>query len=320
MNALITGATGFIGSHLAGALIRKGFDVTCFVRNTSNLKYLEGLNVNLVRGDCTDKASLLNVVKGVDYVFHLAGLTKAHSDRDFFNANVKGTENIVNAVAEANPHIKRFVYLSSLAAVGPSCDSNSLREDCKQMPVSVYGETKLEGEKFVLKFKGQFPITIIRPPVVYGPRDKDVFIFFKLIKSRIIPYWGKSLYSFIYVEDLINGIILSAMSEYAKGEIFFMSDGNVYSTDDIIEAVSIAMQKRPIKINIPKFVMPLLGHVAKRIKGISIINADKIREMKYSCWTCDTTKAVEMLEFKPKVKIKEGAKWTADWYRIHRWL
>lgn len=320
MNALVTGATGFIGSHLVDALVRKGFSVTCLVRNPDNLRFLECVNTRIIKGDCTDIKTLSNAVKDVEYIFHLAGLTKACSEDDFFNANVKGTENIVHAVLENNPSIKRFIYLSSLAAVGPSSDGSPLKEDCEPRPVSVYGRTKLEGEKVVLASKNDIPITVIRPPVVYGPRDRDLLVFFKMIKAGLIPYWGKCYYSFIYVEDLINGIIISALNEHAVGEIYFMSDGNIYSADDIIGAISDALKKRPLKLYMPRFVMTMMGIVSGIKRGVSIINTDKIKEMKHSHWICNTEKAVSVLNFEPKVKIKEGVRWTADWYRIHQWL
>jgi nucleoside-diphosphate-sugar epimerase len=319
MKALVTGATGFIGSHLAEALVRQGFDVTCLTRSTSNLRYLEGLNISFMQGDCTD-ADSLSAVRGFDYVFHLAGLTKAASDDEAYLANEKGTGNIVNAVMHASPGLRRFIYLSSLAAAGPCCDGKPQIEDCEPRPVSVYGATKLGGEKIVLQQSGEMPFTIIRPPAVYGPRDKDLLVFFKMVKSGLIPYWGKSYYSFLYVEDLINGIILSALKDEGEGEIFFMSDGNVYSSDDIIDAISQALQCTPLKVGIPRCVMPLLGALAEKMKGVSIINPDKIKELRHTHWTCRTTKAMEKLGFSPKVKIKEGAKWTADWYRIHNWL
>lgn len=320
MKALITGATGFIGSHLAEALVRKGFEVSCLVRDPAHLRFLEGQRVRLVQGDCTDFDSLPDAVKAVDYIFHLAGLTKARCDADYYNANVKGTENIVRATLKHNPYVKRFVCLSSLAAAGPSYDGTPLHESNEPNPVSVYGKTKLEGEKIVVARSKDMPITVIRPPAVYGPRDGDLLVFFKMVKTGVIPYWGKCYYSFLYVEDLIHGIILSALSEKAAGEIFYLSDGNIYSTDDIVGAISDALQKRPLKLHIPKFVMNILGFVAERAKGPGIINSDKIREMKYSHWICDTTKAIDMLRFEPKVKIKEGAQWTADWYRMNHWL
>ncbi len=320
MKALVTGATGFIGSHLVSGLISEGFDVSCLVRSNSNLKCLEGLNVRLVKGDCTDEAFLSDAVKDVDYVFHLAGLTKAGCENDYYAANVKGTENVVNAIIKHNPDIKRLLYLSSLAAAGPSYDGNPLKEDCEPRPVSVYGNSKLQGERIVYSHRDKLPVTIIRPPAVYGPRDKDMLIFFKMVKSGVIPYWGKCYYSFIYVDDLINGIILSTLSDEAKGEIFFMSDGDIYSSDDIIDSIAEALQKKAVKLNIPGFIMPVLGFISEKIKGVNIINTDKIKELKHSYWVCDSKKAVTMLNFKAKTKIKEGTRWTADWYRIHQWL
>ena len=320
MKALVTGATGFIGSHLTEALLQKGFTVTCLVRDPSKLRSLDGLNVRLVKGDCADEKSLSEAVRGSDYVFHLAGLTKSCSEEDFIKANVSGTDNMVKAVLRNNPGLKRFVHLSSLAAAGPTREGDALKEDCGPGPVSIYGRTKLEGERIVYAHKEKLPVTIIRPPAVYGPRDRDLLVFFKMVKSGLVPYWGKCYYSFLYVEDLINGIILSALSENAEGEVFFMSDGNIYTTDDIIGAISEALQKVPVRINVPGFVMPLLGFLSEKLKGVNIINADKIREMKHTRWTCDNSKAVASLGFQPRIKIREGAKWTADWYRIHQWL
>ena len=320
MKALVTGATGFIGSHLTEALLKKGFAVTCLVRSTSNLKYLEDLNVRTVQGDCSRLESLYEAVEGVDYVFHLAGLTKACSEADFSVANGQGTANILKAVLEKNAGIKRFVHVSSLAAVGPSSNGVPLREDCAALPVSFYGRSKLEGEQLVLKHREDIPVVVIRPPAVYGPRDRDMLVFFRLVKAGIAPVWGECHYSFIYIEDLIHGILLSALDENAGGEIFFMSDGVIYSSDDIINAIADAVQKRPVKLKIPRFILSVAGLISERSGKASIINADKIRELKHLNWVCDMSKAAKRLKFEPQVKIKEGARWTFDWYRIHQWL
>lgn len=320
MKALVTGATGFIGSHLVDSLLREGFEVTCLTRHASNRTYLEGLHCKTVQGDCADAGSLAAAVRGMDYIFHLAGLTKAGSAEEFHRVNAGGAENLIEAVRAANPVIKRFVLLSSLAAVGPSSDGRPLTEECAAAPVSAYGRSKLAGEQAVWKHRAELPVTIIRPPAVYGPRDRDLLVFFKMVKAGIVPYWGKCSYSFIYIDDLINGIIRSACSEQGRGEIFFMSDGTVYSTDDIIDAIAEAVQRRPVRVAIPRFVMPALGFIGERIKGAAIINSDKIREMQHPHWTCDTAKAVSRLQFEPKVNMREGARWTADWYTIHQWL
>ncbi len=320
MKALVTGATGFIGSHLTEALVKKGFEVICLVRSTSNLKYLEDLNVRLVTGNCSQVESLYEAVSGVDYVFHLAGLTKAGCEADFLSANEKGTGNLLQAVLRKNTAVKRFVYISSLAAAGPSSDGVPLKEDCSALPVSFYGKSKLAGEQLVLNHRDDLPVVVIRPPAVYGPRDKDMLVFFKMVKAGVAPVWGTSHYSFIYIEDLIHGILLSALDKNVGGEIFFMSDGVIYSSDDIINAIADAVQKRPVKFKIPRFIMSVAGLISERFGKSSIINADKIRELKHLNWVCDMSKAAERLKFEPRVKIKEGVRWTADWYRIHQWL
>jgi nucleoside-diphosphate-sugar epimerase len=319
MKALVTGATGFIGSHLTAALVKTGFSVTCLARNSSSTRNLEGIDVDLVRGDCVDFDSLSGMGR-FDYVFHLAGLTKAASEEEAILVNEKGTGNLVKAVLRDNPGLRRFVYLSSLAAAGPSADGNPLTEDIEPKPVSVYGKSKLGGEKHVLAVKDRLPFTVIRPPAIYGPRDGDLLVFFKMVKFGLVPYWGKSYYSFLYVEDLVNGIILSALRDEGENGIFYMSDGSIYSSDDIIESVADALQCMPLKVSIPRFVMPCITAIAGRMKGSSIVNADKISEIRHTHWICDSNKAVEKLGFTPKIKFREGAKWTADWYRIHNWL
>lgn len=320
MKALVTGATGFIGSHLVEELLRRGYSVTCLARKTSNLRWIEGLDISLVYGDCAEKESLLDTVADFDYVFHLAGLTKARVKEDFFCVNAKGTENLVQALVEKNFNIKRFVYLSSLTATGPSKNGTPVDENIETEPVSSYGKSKLEGERIVLKYKDFLPITIIRPPAVYGPRDRDFYVFFKMLKKGFFPYWGKCYYSLLYVDDLVRGMILSAETKEAEGRTYFLSD-SVYSNEEIAKVISSALGAKAIRLRIPKSIMPLFATIGERLnRQSSIINKDKIKELNYSHWTCDSSKAKRELGFVPKVGIKEGIKWTADWYRIHRWL
>lgn len=320
MKVLVTGATGFIGSHLSEELVRRGHKVTCLVRENSDLKWIENTELKIIIGDCRKIESLYKAVDGIDYIFHLAGLTKACSETDFFCANADGTKNIITATLENNPNLKRFVYISSLAAVGPSQNGSPLKEDTDPHPVSSYGRSKLEGEKVVLKYKEKLPVTVIRPSAVYGPRDKDLFVFFKLLKKGIFPYWGKCYYSLVYVDDLIQGIILAAENKKAEGQVYFMSDSKFYTNEEIMNAISSALGIKAFRLRIPKPFMPFFAYIGERIIKNGIINRDKIKELSYSHWICDTTKAKDELGFIPKVRLKEGMKWTADWYRIHRWL
>lgn len=320
MKALVTGATGFIGSHLVEELVKRGYDVTCLVRKTSNLRWLDGLKVNLVYGDC-EVGSLEDIPNDIEYVYHLAGLTKARREADFFCVNAKGTENLLKSLTSRSRRLKRFLYLSSLAAVGPSEDGSPVKEDVKPRPVSAYGKSKLEGELITLRYLNEVPVTIIRPPAVYGPRDQDLLVFLRILKRGFYPYWGKCYYSMLYVDDLVRGMILAAEDDAAVGEIYFLSDGGVYSNDDIASEIIQVINSKVMKVRVPISLMSLLiGLSGVFGKKASIINRDKLREIRYSHWVCDSKKAQNELGFRPKVMIKEGLKWTADWYRIHQWL
>lgn len=321
MKALVTGATGFIGSHLVEELIKKGYSVTCLARKTSQLRWIEGLEVNILYGDCEDGDSLKQIPRDLDYVFHLAGLTKARREEDFFCVNVKGTENLLRAVAARASGVKRFIHLSSLAAAGPSRNGSPLNESLEPRPVSSYGKSKLEGEAVIMRHRDALPVTIIRPPAVYGPRDKDFHVLFKMLKKGFYPHWGKCYYSLLYVDDLVRGIIMAAEEKEAEGGVYFLSDGKVYSNEDIVNEIAIVLDTKIVKIRIPRPVMAVLVGISEKMgRGASIINKDKLKELNYFHWTCDSSKAGKDFKFVPKVSIKEGIKWTADWYRIHQWL
>lgn len=320
MNALVTGATGFIGSHLCEELVKRGYKVICLSRAASNLKWIEDLDIDLCKGDCEDRASLLRAVENVDYVFHLAGLTKATSEDDFFCVNAKGTENLIGAVSERNPKLKRFVYLSSLAAAGPSSNGTPVREDAPSAPVSNYGKSKLEGERAVLARKDSMPITILRPPAVYGPRDRDMLLMFKMIKKGVFFDLGKCYYSLLYVDDLVQGIVQCAESEKAEGKVYFLSDAEFHTGEAVAMEISSALEVKALRLKVPKFAMPFFAFIGEKIDKKGIINRDRIKDFRHSHWICDPQKVREEIGFIPKVGLKEGIKWTADWYRIHRWL
>jgi nucleoside-diphosphate-sugar epimerase len=320
MKALVTGATGFIGSYLAESLSKKGFAVTCLVRRSSSLKWIEHLDLKYIVCDLDDIDSCADKISGFDYIFHLAGLTKAVSEKDFFTANTECTRKLLRVAANRNKDVSRFIYLSSLAAAGPSNEGRPLGEDSPPMPVSFYGRSKLEGEKAVMEYRDRLPVTVIRPSAVYGPRDTDLFVMFKMIKKGIFPYWGKCHYSLLYVEDLVEGILLSAEKKEAEGKVFFLSDNMVYTNEDIAGEISLALGSKALKMRLPRSLMPFVAFLGEKMSKKSIINSDKVRELRYSNWTCDAGKAMNELGFQPKITLREGTKWTADWYKIHRWL
>lgn len=325
MKALITGATGFIGSHLTEKLIKRGYDITCLVRNSFDLKWLEGLNVKLVNGDCSDKASLINCRNRYDYIFHLAGVTKTSCIKEFYTVNSKGTGNMVEWTADNNRgDLKRFVYLSTLSAAGPGHGASPVHENKEPHPVSDYGNSKLKGEEAVLKYRGTIPATIVRPCAVYGPRDREFFLIYKFVKKGIMPYWGDGKISLVYIDDLTDAIILAAEHENAVGKTYHISDGITYSHHDLINEISLALGARVFKMKLPGPVLPVIGFFGDRISKImgkkSMINSDRLKELRHTGWVCDIEEAYHDLGYRPRVGMTKGVKWTADWYRIHKWL
>jgi nucleoside-diphosphate-sugar epimerase len=326
LKALVTGGTGFIGSHLTEALIRRGVQVRCLLRNTSDVKWLKGLPIEFVHGDCNDKASLEKAARGVDWVFHLAGVTKAIKEETYFEVNGLGTENLIHACLENNPRLQKFIYVSSQAAAGPSRNGSSKKELDPCEPVSFYGRSKLAGEELVLTHADELPVLIIRPSAVYGPRDKDIFAFFKCLSRRIkpCPIGREQHFSLCYVQDIVQGILLAVETETKSGEIFFLSDGNDYRMEEIGDIVAQAMGITAFRIRVPKRI--ILGiacfsvYLSKLFRRPFLFNKDKAEEMIHKDWVCDITKAKSLLGFEPRVPLSEGAKLTFEWYKKEKWL
>ena len=320
MNALVTGATGFVGSFLTEALVRKGYAVTCLVRKTSDLRWIRHFNVRFLSADLFDRDAYAAELRTFDYIFHVAGLTKADSADSFFQVNAEYTRVLIAAAAEAGPRLKRFLFVSSLAAAGPSLDGRPLSEEADSHPVSAYGRSKLEGEKAVMAYRDRVAITIVRPPAVYGPRDTDFFLVFKAVQNGIVPYWGKCTYSVIYVEDLVRGIILSVEKEEAAGNTYYLADSAVYTNDDLLDALSVTLDRKVFRLRLPRSLLPVLAAVIQKIPKKGIINPDKIQEIRYENWTCSPAKALKDLGFRTDIPLGEGFRKTADWYRKEKWL
>lgn len=320
MKVLVTGATGFIGSFLAEALNTRGYDVTCLVRERSDLKWLSHLRLHYLYADLADSDSYAGKLGGFEYIFHVAGLTKACSARDFYHANAECTQKLVTAAAEKNPALKRFLHVSSLAAAGPSTESRPLNEESPACPVSVYGRSKLEGEKAVLSCREVLPVTVVRPPAVYGPRDTDFLLLFRAVQNRLFPYWGRSSYSLIYVEDLVKGIVLTAEKKEAADRVYYLSDSRVYTNDDILTAMSRALGRKAFRMRLPRSILPVVAALLQKIQKKGIINPDKIQEIRHPHWTCDPSRAMKELGFNTETSLGEGFINTADWYRKEKWL
>lgn len=326
MKALVTGGTGFIGSHLTEALIRKGVQVRCLFRKTSDLKWLKGLPIEFVHGDCNDKPSLEKAVRDVDWVFHLAGVTKAIKEETYFEVNGLGTENLILACLENNPRLQKFIYISSQAAAGPSRNGCNKKESDPCEPVSFYGRSKRVGEEKVLTHAPELPVLILRPSAVYGPRGEDIFAFFKCLARRIKPCLiGPDQHlSLCYVQDIVQGILLAVETQTKSGDIFFLADGNDYRMEELGDIVAQAMGIIAFRIRVPKRIIWGIAffseYLSKLFKRPFLLNKDKAAEMIQKDWVCDITKARALLGFEPKVPLSEGARLTFEWYKNEKWL
>lgn len=308
------------------ALVKRNFNVRCLLRQQSNLRWLEGLPFEKVYGDCNDPSSLKEAVKDVGYVFHLAGVTKAVREETYFRVNAQGTDCLIHACLDHNPHLQRFVLVSSQAASGPCQGAKKKTEADPCCPVSPYGHSKRMGEELALAHREELPLVILRPSAVYGPRDTDMFAFFKLVSKGIIPTFRglAQHFSLCYVEDVIQAILLSATMPHATGEVFFISDGREYRMEEVGDTLARAMEIRALRVALPQAILwgvASFSEAFSRISGKpSLINRGKAQEMLQCDWGCDISKAKNRLGFEPRFDLFEGAKRTFEWYRQEKWL
>ena len=326
MKILLTGANGFIGSFLTEKLVNKKYDVNCLVRSSSNIRWIANLNIQFLYGDLNDKKTLRNAIRGVDIIYHLAGVTKAGRKSEYENGNYTGTKNLVDTILESGTKLKRFVFAGTQAAYGPSDSLRPIGENKTRLPLTDYGFSKLKAQQYVESKMDQIPVTIVLPPAVYGPRDTDVLEFFKTVKMGIIPQLGgKDKYaSIIHVDDLTDGIIQAAESKNSIGQAYFLANPKPVAWSEIARITLDQLGKRAIRINIPYALVSTIAaftEIQSRItRKPNILSRQKLIEMRQDFWICSSQKAKKDFGFEPKINIEEGIKDTLTWYVAHNWL
>lgn len=324
--ALVTGATGFIGSHLVESLLQRNYEVFCTVRKSSDLSVLKDLPCTLLDGDITNRSSLVDAVINKDIIFHLGGLTKAKSVPDFYRVNADASQHLYEVCLQHNPGIRKIVHVSSLAAAGPSAPDKPRIESDPENPLTDYGKSKLAGEKIAVSFMDKLPITIIRPPAVYGPREKDIFFYFQLIDRHIKPILGfqKKYLTIIHTLDLVEAIIRAAELPQSNGQTYFVDDGCVYTWQDLSSTIQKASDTWTVPLNIPEWLISGVAHIAEFLSRFSsspaLLNRQKIIELKQNAWTTNSEKIRKELDFIPQYSLLDGCKMTVDWYRKNGWL
>ncbi len=326
MNILITGATGFIGSHLAGRLHRDGHTLRAITRKTSDTKWLRDVPVVFSEGEYGDRRFLREAVAGVDMIYHVAGVTKARTREEYFRGNRDVTRDLLAAVLDSNPAIGRFVHVSSGAAVGPAAPGLPVDESTPFHPITTYGVSKMEAEKECLGVMDKIPVTIVRPPAVYGPRDTDVLEFFRTMSMGIQPLigFGEKFVSLIHVSDLVDGIVMAGEHRGAAGKTYFISGKEYYNWHHVGEVTAGIMGRTPVRIKVPEWCVYAIGAFAQFFAMFgdkpAVLNLEKVRDIVQDAWTFDGSKAARELGFGEKLSLDAGIRQTLEWYRTQGWL
>jgi len=326
LSILVTGANGFVGSHLAEALLARGHSVRCMVRRTSDLTHIRHLPVEWVYTDVRDDEGLHRACRGVDIVCHCAALTRAVDEETFLRVNTAGTKALAQAAIGAAPDLQRFLFVSSQTAAGPSQGADDFVDESRPpQPITWYGGSKWAAEQALLSMKGNLPLTIIRPAAVFGPRDRDFFTYFDLVNRRLQLKLGKEerRISLIYVRDLIELILLALENESAVGETYFGS-GQAISYEEFSEAISKVLGKRAFRITLPVSVLTPIALSAKVQERLThqpaLLNGQRVKDMRQPYWLCSGEKARMELGVVPHTDLETAVGETVEWYQVNGWL
>ena len=320
---LITGASGFIGSRLRDQLLASGGDVVALRRPGSP----PANTGRSVEADYADLGALERMVadERPDYVLHVAGVTKGVTYEDFRRGNVMPTRNLLGALREKHPDVRRFVLVSSLAAYGPSATSAPQREENPPHPVEHYGKSKLEAEQVVEDEAGDVRWTILRPSGVYGPGDVDYFNLFKSAKRGWNVFFGNKerVMSIIYVDDCVRGILEGAGHEATANEGYFLTSDDPVTWEEFQGEVVRAVGRRARTLNLPEALVTIAafgGELATRIdKKPRLLNLQKVKMGAQQAWTCVGDAARRDFGFSAEVGLADGLERTHAWYEANGW-
>ncbi len=316
---LLTGATGFVGSHVARAFVEAGYGLRCGVRATSDTGALDGLPVELVPLDLGRVGeSLAGAVEGAEIVVHAAGITRARRESDYHAVNAEAARRLAAAAAAAG--VRRFVLISSLAARGPDADSH----DGLEHPLSAYGRSKAAAEGYLRGFDDGMEVVALRPAGVYGPRDKDFLPLIKLARAGwlVVPDDSLPLQP-AYAEDVARAVLAAARSSAGFGP-HPVAEPRRYAWRDVAEGLGLALGRRVRTLRLPASALLLAGRAGERWAGlrggVPFLDERRARDLAVNAWTCDVSGTEEALGWRAEVPLFEGLERTVRWYRRAGWL
>jgi nucleoside-diphosphate-sugar epimerase len=323
---LLTGATGFVGGHAAEALGAAGHRVRALSRGRDDGGVLAAAGAEVARGTLEDAASLRAALEGVEVVVHGAGLIKARRPSEYHSVNAEGTLRLLEACAAASPRPRRFVLVSSLAAQGPSPSGRPLSEADPARPVSHYGASKRRAEVMAAAFADRMEVVVLRPPAVYGPRDRETLEFFRLAARGLRPrFAGRDLrLVMVHAADLAAGIAAAVASSAAAGRTFHLCHPEVLALGEVLDLMGRAVGRSGVALTVPRallaagsLVEEAVAAITGRVPGLS---RDKARELAAPAWVADPRAAREALGWTARIPAAEGVPAVAAWYRARGWL
>lgn len=321
---LITGASGFLGFHLIEEALLQGYEVYAGVRQSSNTSHLDKNKLTVVELDMANTESLKSQLQqyGIGYIIHAAALTRAKNESAYNFSNAQLTRNL--AIAAAESAIQKFVFISSLASLGPSADGTPVTEDVNPQPLTWYGKSKLLAENYLKQIPG-LPFIVLRPTAVYGPREKDLFLIVQSVMRGIEVYIGKGKQklSFVYVKDVAS-VAVKCLESKINGEFYNLGDGKVYDQYAFADAAKKATGKKTIRLHMPlgliKKVAAGMDILYKRSSKTPVLNEDKVKELTAADWSCSISKIQRNEGFVPTHDLETGMAETVAWYKANKWI
>lgn len=325
MKIAVTGATGFVGSHIVEALAARGHDLTILARDPKRLRWISHLPLRVIYGDMEAPRALSELVARQDVIVHAAGITRARALAEFVRVNVEGSLRMLETARRCNPGLRRFLYVSSQAAVGPSPDGVPLDEEAEHRPVSPYGESKAMAECELRRSGGDLQITVVRPPSVFGPRDRDIYAYFRLVAAGIepVPSWENAM-SVVYVKNLAHGLALAAESTLPGWRVYSFADNGRSTLSELVTMIARAIGRRTVKVRIPGAIVAAIAEAAELIALLSgrppLFGRSRANDMRQPFWLVSDRRAREELGYRPLMSTAQGIAETASWYRQEGWL
>jgi len=318
---LVTGASGFLGSHISEAAHDAGCEVHALIRQTSSRRWLKHDWLNIHVANLDDRCGLSGVLKGMDAVIHNAGATSGFSEEDFQHVNVEGTRTVVEESIKAG--VKRFVYVSSQAAGGPSKGTYPKTEDDPDCPVSGYGRSKKKAEELLYSLRDKIEVVSLRYPAIYGPRGTETLRIFRILQGPFQPIMGlEPLYtSMVYVTDAARAAVAALQAKVASGSIYYVTDGIDYTLEYLYDQIGEALGRRGMRIRLPFWLVSLAAWWTHEVRGEQTsFTREKVREFKARYWLASSERAIRELGWRPQVLPQDGFAKTVRWYRYKQWL